>query len=73
MSTETQQLALQQLLLHVSNYSNYYKRIFREQNINLDSIRSVADLAQLPLPTKDDLAQYNDDFFACPKAALPIL
>jgi phenylacetate-CoA ligase len=70
MSPETQQPALQQLLLHVSNYSNYYKRLFREQNINLDSIKSVADLAQLPFTTKDDLAQYNDDFLCVPKSSI---
>ncbi|MGV3602135.1 MAG: phenylacetate--CoA ligase family protein [Dyadobacter fermentans] len=70
MSSETQQPALQQLLLHVSNYSNYYKRIFREQNINVDAIKTVADLAQLPFTTKDDLAQYNDDFLCVPKSRI---
>nr|WP_295930187.1 AMP-binding protein [uncultured Dyadobacter sp.] len=70
MSLETQQPALQQLLLHISNYSNYYKRIFREQNINVDAIKSVADLAVLPFTTKDDLAQYNDDFLCVPKSRI---
>ena len=70
MSPETQQPALQQLLLHVSNYSNYYKRLFREKNINVDAIRTVADLAQLPFTTKDDLAQYNDDFLCVPKSRI---
>lgn len=70
MSLETQQPALQQLLLHISNYSNYYKRIFREHNINVDAIKTVADLALLPFTTKDDLAQYNDDFLCVPKSRI---
>lgn len=70
MNPETQQPALQQLLLHVSNYSNYYKRVFRDHQINVDAIRSVADLARLPFTTKDDLAQYNDDFLCVPKSRI---
>ncbi|MCF0070851.1 AMP-binding protein [Dyadobacter sp. CY261] len=70
MRAETQQPALQQLLLHVSNYSNYYKRVFREHNINVDAIKSVSDLARLPFTTKDDLARYNDDFLCVPKSRI---
>lgn len=70
MSPQTQQPALQQLLLHVSNYSNYYKRIFREHSINVDAIKTAADLGQLPFTTKDDLAQYNDDFLCVPKSRI---
>jgi phenylacetate-CoA ligase len=64
---ENQLQKLKQLLGYVSEHSSYYQRVFRENSIDSASIVTVADLARLPFTTKDDLAQYNDDFLCVPK------
>lgn len=58
---------LQELIHYVSNNSAYYKNLFKENNINTKEILSPADLTQLPFTTKDDLAQFNDDFLCVEK------
>lgn len=70
MSPETQQPGLQQLLSYVSANSAYYQRVFSAHHIDINTIRTVADLGQLPFTTKDDLAQYNDDFLCVPKSRI---
>jgi len=49
-------------LRYLQQNSPYYKRMFREGNINISSIRTLADLAQIPLTEKQDLQLYNEDF-----------
>lgn len=61
---------LKELLGYVSEHSSYYQRIFREKSIDSTSIASLTDLAKLPFTTKDDLAQYNDDFLCVPKSRI---
>lgn len=57
-----QEQKLKELLHYLEQNSPYYKRIFKEQNIDLSKINSLADLQQLPTTSKEDLQQFNDDF-----------
>jgi phenylacetate-CoA ligase len=61
---------LQELIGYVAQHSHYYQRIFRENNVITGSIHSVADLAQLPFTTKDNLAKENDEFLCVPKSRI---
>lgn len=61
---------LSAILQYVGANSAYYKRIFREHEIDADSIQSPADLTKIPFTTKDDLALYNDDFLCVPKSKI---
>lgn len=61
---------LQKLLLYVSENSAYYKRIFKEQKIDLGAIKRLEDLSQIPVTTKDQLQRWNDDFICVPKKAI---
>ncbi|RSK41395.1 phenylacetate--CoA ligase family protein [Mangrovimonas spongiae] len=61
---------LQELLSYVNTNSKYYKRVFNEKNIDLNAIKTLDDLAKLPVTTKDDLQQYNDDFLCVPKSKI---
>jgi phenylacetate-CoA ligase len=65
---ETPEHQLKYLLSYVSAHSPYYQRVFREQNIDIDSILVAGDLDKLPFTTKDDLAAANDDFLCVPKS-----
>jgi phenylacetate-CoA ligase len=57
-----QQQKLQELLAYLSKHSAFYKSLFAEHHINIDDIKSVADLSLIPVTTKDDLQQHNDAF-----------
>ncbi len=53
---------------YVYENSPYYRRVFRNYKISASDISSLQDLAKLPVTTKEDLQQYNDDFFCVPKS-----
>jgi len=65
-----QEEKLQEMLRYVSENSPYYKRMFAGHNILLSEIKTLEDLVQLPLTTKDELQKYNDDFFCVPKSKI---
>ena len=59
--------SLQQLVAYVAEKSAFYKKVFSERGIDINNFHTPADLTKLPFTTKDDLAQYNDDFLCVPK------
>jgi phenylacetate-CoA ligase len=61
---------LKELISYVSEKSPYYRRVFRNYKISPSDISSLEDLAKLPVTTKEDLQQYNDDFFCVPKSKI---
>ncbi len=61
---------LKELIQYVSEHSSYYQVLFREQQVDADSITSVSDLGRLPFTTKDDLARQNDAFLCVPKTQI---
>jgi len=65
-----QEEKLREMLMYVSENSPYYKRIFAGNNILISEVKTLGDLVQLPLTTKDDLQQSNDDFFCVPKTEI---
>ncbi|MCE7041586.1 phenylacetate--CoA ligase family protein [Dyadobacter sp. CY312] len=68
LNNNSQNEKLKELISYVAKHSPYYQEIFRENEIDLTSIRSAVDLAQLPFTTKDDLAKQNDAFLCVPKS-----
>ena len=62
-----QEEKLHELLAYLSEHSAYYKRVFSEHNIDVNSIQSLEDLTKIPTTTKDQLQQYNDEFLCVPK------
>lgn len=68
--TELQQLKLKELISYVAKNSPYYKRLFAAHHIDIRTIETVEDLKKLPITTKDDLQEYNDDFLCVPKSEI---
>jgi len=64
---ESQLNKLQNLMQYLKNYSAFYQRLFSENNIDITSISSFKDLEKLPFTSKDDLANFNDDFLCVEK------
>ncbi|WP_261510209.1 phenylacetate--CoA ligase family protein [Chryseobacterium paludis] len=61
-----QEEKLQELLAYLESKSPFYKKLFKENNISIHDIRSLEDLQKIPTTTKNDLQQYNHDFFCIP-------
>lgn len=53
-------------LAYISENSPYYKKLFKQQSILIEEIRSFDDLQKLPVTSKEDLQQYNSEFIAVP-------
>lgn len=49
-------------LEYINRRSAFYQQMFRRENIDITKIRTLEDLAQLPVTTKADLQLHNDDF-----------
>ncbi|SHI77915.1 phenylacetate-CoA ligase [Cruoricaptor ignavus] len=61
-----QEEKLRELLIYLRKKSPYYQRLFTEQNIDIQEITTLEDLQKIPFTTKDDLHNFNADFFCIP-------
>lgn len=62
-----QDARLREALDYLRAASPFYREMFRRNAVETDRIRSVADLVRIPITTKEDLQQHNDDFLCVPK------
>lgn len=62
-----QEEKLVELMQYLNNNSAYYQRVFSKNGIKVSDIRKIEDLQQIPVTTKDDLQQFNDDFICVSK------
>jgi phenylacetate-CoA ligase len=58
---------LQSTLIRVYRYVSFYKQSFDSHGVNIEKIKNIQDLGELPLTTKEDLRKsYPYDMFAVP-------
>lgn len=62
-----QNAQLVKLLEYVNTHSRFYSTRFQEHGIDVSGIQSISDLVRLPVTTKEDLHQVNDDFICVPR------
>lgn len=62
-----QEKLLQEQMLFISKNSKYYQRVFEQNKIDTSEIKTLENLRKIPVTTKDDLQQYNDDFICVAK------
>jgi len=62
-----QEQKLAELLQYISQNSPFYKRLFAGQNIDISKVKTLEDLQCLPVTTKENLQEYNDDFLCVPQ------
>lgn len=65
-----QEEKLQALLHYLNINSAYYQRFFKENKIDVSSVKTLEDLQRIPVTTKDELQQCNDDFICVPQAKI---
>lgn len=63
-----QEEKLREALRYAADNSPFYKRLFEKEGIDITTINTLEDLQQLPLTTKEQLQEYNDDFLCVPKS-----
>ena len=54
---------LVELLQYVNEKSVFYKRLFHEHNIDINTIKNASDLSKLPTVSKQDLQKQNAEFY----------
>ncbi|WP_214070910.1 AMP-binding protein [Mucilaginibacter sp. dw_454] len=62
-----QEQKLQELLKHVSLNSPFYRELFVQHQIDINSIKTLDDLKRIPTTHKEDLQQRNNDFICVPQ------
>ena len=62
-----QEEKLQKELIYLRNHSPFYRQLFQKEHINIDKIKTIADLQDIPITTKKDLQIHNQDFICVPK------
>ncbi len=61
-----QEQQLSETLAYVAAKSPFYQKLFAENQIDISQIKTLEDLQKLPVTTKEDLQQFNDDFRCVP-------
>lgn len=63
-----QESRLPELLSYLQEKSVFYAELFKKNNINIRNIKTLDDLVNIPVTTKDDLQKRNDDFLCVDKS-----
>lgn len=62
-----QEERLREALGYLRQRSPFYQRMFNAHGIDVERIRCLEDLRQIPFTNKEDLQQYNRDFLCVPQ------
>lgn len=65
-----QEEKLKDTLEYLNEKSPFYKRFFKENNINVLEIKKLEDLYKIPVTTKDHLQQNNEDFICVSRSEI---
>lgn len=63
---EYQNGRLREALKYLQEHSAFYQRMFRDNDIDIETIRTIDDLTRLPFTEKRDLQLCNDEFLCVP-------
>ena len=58
---------LRKAVLYLKEHSPYYQRMFDKCHININNIKQLEDLVNIPFTEKKDLQLFNEDFLCVPK------
>ncbi|WP_027383448.1 phenylacetate--CoA ligase family protein [Epilithonimonas caeni] len=61
-----QESKLKELLIYLQDHSPFYQRLFKENNLDINDIKTLEDLQKIPTTSKNDLQQHNHNFFCVP-------
>jgi phenylacetate-CoA ligase len=58
------------LLNYLATKSPFYQRLFKNEGVEWEDIQTIQDLTKIPVTTKNDLHQFNDDFLCVPRSEI---
>jgi phenylacetate-CoA ligase len=64
---QVQWLQLEKQLRYLERNSPYYRKLFKHHEIDISAIKSYADFNNLPLTSKEDLQDHNEEFISVPR------
>lgn len=62
-----QEKLLKKQLIYLKENSPYYSKLFQDHKIDIEEIKFIEDLTEIPVTTKDDLQKFNDEFLCVGK------
>lgn len=62
-----QEQKLAAMLAYLGENSPFYRQLFASHAISVEQVKTLEDLLRIPVTTKEDLQQRNDDFLCVPK------
>jgi phenylacetate-CoA ligase len=65
-----QEQKLHELLEYIGRHSPFYKELFAREQIDIATIRTIADLQRIPTTSKADLQTRNEDFLCVDKGRI---
>ncbi|MDH4088984.1 MAG: AMP-binding protein [Cyclobacteriaceae bacterium] len=65
-----QESKFREQLTYIVKSSPYYRRLFAEFDIKMDSIKSLKDITEIPTTSKDDFHRHNWDFLCVPNGKI---
>ena len=65
-----QEEKLREAIEYVAAHSPFYKSLFEREGIDGSTIKTIEDLQQIPVTTKEHLQEFNDDFLCVPKSKI---
>jgi phenylacetate-CoA ligase len=65
-SKTMQEEKLQETLLYLSKYSPFYQKLFSNNQIDIQRIKTLEDITLIPTTNKEDLQRHNNDFLCVP-------
>lgn len=63
---QLQEKRLIEQLAYLQQHSPYYRQMFEREGIDVSEIKMIEDLQKIPVTEKNDLQQFNDDFYSVP-------
>jgi len=65
-----QEKLLRENLKYINANSKFYKDLFKKNSISIEKIKTLEDLASVPVTTKEDLQKRSKDFICVPKTKI---
>ncbi|MFD2596691.1 phenylacetate--CoA ligase family protein [Sphingobacterium griseoflavum] len=65
-----QEELLRRQLAYLNEQSPYYRALFSRHAIDIEAIRTIADLSSIPTTSKDDIQHHNEAFFCVARTSI---
>ena len=65
-----QESKLKELLVYLKSNSPFYQKLFDDNKIDINEIKTLEDLTKIPTTSKNDIQANNQDFFCVPQTEI---